>query len=120
MTEMVCITCPTGCQLRVAVSGDEITVAGNECKRGQAFAIAELTNPVRTLCSTVRTAFAQAPMLPVRTDRDIPKEKMHDVMRLIAGVVVEQPIACGEVICGLAPVCEGNLIATSNLLLNLN
>jgi len=68
----------------------------------------------------VRTAFAQAPMLPVRTDRDIPKENMHDVMRLIAGVVVEKPVACGEIICSLAPVCEGNIIATSNLLLNLN
>ena len=113
MTELICITCPTGCLLQVERAGDAITVTGNECKRGEAFAKAELTRPMRTLCSTVRTA--RAVMLPVRTDRDIPKEKISEVMRLIAKIIVDKPTACGEIICGLAPVCEGNIIATSNI-----
>ena len=114
MTEMICITCPTGCPLQVERDGDSITVTGNECRRGEAFARAELTRPMRTLCSTVRTN--KNVMLPVRTDRDVPKESIQDVMRLIAGVIVEKPVACGEIICSLSPVCEGNIVATSNLM----
>lgn len=119
MTEFICITCPTGCHLQAEWNGDTLTVTGNECKRGEAFARAELTHPMRSLCSTVRTVFPQAPMLPVRTDREIPKEKIREVMKFIAGLVVDIPLACGEIVASLAPVCEGNLIATSNLLINI-
>ncbi|MDR0530631.1 MAG: DUF1667 domain-containing protein [Oscillospiraceae bacterium] len=116
MREFICITCPTGCHLTVEGSGDEAKVSGNECKRGEAFARAELTCPTRTICSTVRTAFGHAPMLPVRTDREVPKDCIPAVMRLIANVLVKEPIACGETVIPLDPVCEGTLIATSNLL----
>jgi len=117
MTEMICITCPTGCLLQAELSGDTLTVTGHECKRGEAFAQAELTHPLRTLCTTVRTNCDI--MLPVRTDREIPKEKISEVMRLIAGIIIDKPVACGEIICGLAPICEGNIIATSNLMSNI-
>jgi CxxC motif-containing protein len=116
MTELICITCPTGCSLQAELVGEKLTVTGNECKRGLAFARAELTRPLRSLCSTVRTAFPGAPMLPVRTDREIPKEKIPEVMRLLAGVLLKEPIACGGIVCTLEPICEGNLIATSNLI----
>jgi len=116
MTELICITCPTGCLLQAELDGDTLTVTGNECKRGEAFARAELTHPMRSLCSTVRTN--QAVMLPVRTDREIPKEKISEVMCLIAKIIIEKPVACGEIIQSLVPICEGNLIATSNILVN--
>jgi len=116
MTELICITCPTGCLLHVERTGDSFTISGNECKRGVDFAQAELTRPLRTLCSTVRTN--RGVMLPVRTDRDIPKEKISEVMRLIAKIIVEEHVKCGEIIAALSPICDGNIIATSNLMSN--
>jgi len=110
MTQLICITCPTGCRLEAELLGNsDVRVTGNACKRGVDFALAELTHPMRTLCSTVRI---KGGMLPVRTDREIPKGKMREVMARIAGVIAEGPVACGDVVCGLAPVCEGNMIAT--------
>jgi len=117
MKELICITCPTGCKLLAELTPDGgVNVTGHTCKRGVDFALAELTNPMRTLCSTVRTAFAECPMLPVRTDREIPKGKMAQVMRLLTGVVIDKRLACGDVAADLSPVCEGNMIATSDWL----
>jgi len=121
MKELICITCPAGCKLLAELTpGGGVNVTGNTCKRGVDFALAELTNPMRTLCSTVRTAFAECPMLPVRTDREIPKGKMAQVMRLLTGVMIEKRIACGDVAATLSPVCEGNMIATSDWLMEVS
>ena len=117
MQELICITCPAGCKLQAELTPNGgVTVTGNTCKRGIDFALAELTNPMRTLCSTVRTAFAACPMLPVRTDREIPKTKMAEAMRLLTDVIIDKPLACGDVAVSLAPVCEGNFVATSDWL----
>ena len=118
MTQLICITCPVGCKLEAALSGGELTVTGHACKRGIDFARAELTAPMRTLCTTVRVALPGAEhseateMLPVRTGGEIPKEAMMPVMRLLAGVTVTKPVKCGDVVATLTPICEGNIIAT--------
>ena len=81
MKELVCIGCPRGCQLKIEKNNrDEWVVTGNTCKRGEAFAISEMTAPKRTICSVVKTAFPETPVLPVRVSADIPKERIFDVM----------------------------------------
>ena len=118
MKELICITCPAGCKLLAELTPDGgVNVTGNTCKRGVDFALAELTNPMRTLCSTVRTAFEGCPMIPVRTDREIPKGKIAEAMRLLTGVIVDKPLACGDTVASLSPICEGNFIATSDWLM---
>jgi len=112
MKQLICITCPVGCKLEAELTGDNLTVTGHACKRGIDFAMAELTNPMRTLCSTVRTNAPDCPMLPVRTDREIPKGDMMAVMRLLAGVEVATPKVCGDIVADLSLICEGNMIAT--------
>ena len=66
---MVCIVCPNGCRLKVSRDGDKIDVQGAKCKRGVAFGTTELTNPTRSLTTTVDTAFSDMPRLPVKTIR---------------------------------------------------
>jgi len=115
MKELICITCPAGCKLLAELTPEGgVNVTGHTCKRGVDFALAELTRPTRTLCSTVRARGGPAPMLPVRTDREIPKGKIAEVMRLLTGIVVERSMRCGEVVTGLMPICEENMIATSD------
>ena len=77
MTELICITCPKGCHLRV----DEekgFAVTGNSCPRGAEYGRNELQHPVRTVTSTVRIQGADLPRLPVKTDRPLAKEKIFD------------------------------------------
>ena len=51
-----CIVCPMGCSVDVEIENDKIIgVKGNTCKRGEEYVKAEITNPVRTITTTVKT-----------------------------------------------------------------
>ncbi|MDR2159904.1 MAG: DUF1667 domain-containing protein [Treponema sp.] len=114
MKELLCIVCPNGCRLRVEESGGGIQVAGNQCKRGIDFARAEITNPTRTLTTTVRTVFPEVPALPVRTAGEIPKGKIGEAMAFLATVVVGEPLRIGAAAAELPGM--GRVIVTSNVL----
>ena len=114
MIEMYCITCPNGCLMQVNEESNPPVVEGNACKRGADFAVTELTNPTRTLTSTVRTSFPGIPVLPVRTDGEIPKKKIMEVMQALSSVVVRQPLDCGDTVVGNAAGTGVRIIATSD------
>ena len=111
---MLCIVCPNGCRLLVDESGGAIEVAGNQCKRGIDFARMEITCPTRTLTTTVRTIFPEVPALPVRTEGEIPKGKIGEVMAFLAGVIIREPVRIGEAAAELPGI--GRIIVTSNVL----
>ena len=69
MRNLVCIECPIGCSLTAEKSGEQWEVKGNRCTNGVDFAINEITDPRRSICSTVRTTFKTVPRLSVRTRR---------------------------------------------------
>ena len=112
MKNLICIVCPNGCRLHVAEDG---TVSGQGCKRGVAFAQQELQAPMRSLTTTVKTKLAQCPVLAVRTDGEIPKGLIFDAVQALAAVVVEQPLAAGDVVVQdlLGTGCR--VIATENV-----
>lgn len=116
MREMTCIVCPNGCKLTVDDSKEEIQVTGNLCKRGYAFAVTELTHPMRTICSTVRTAFPETPVVPVRVSAEIPKERIFDVMREINQVYVTERVGNGDVVIPDVLGLGVDVIVTSDVL----
>lgn len=114
---MICITCPRGCTMQVTTEDDgTITVTGNTCKRGEKFAKQELTNPTRTICSTVATAFPETPVLPCRVSAEIPKDRIFDVMKEINGVTVRERIGRGDVIIPDVLGLGVDVICTSDVL----
>lgn len=117
MKEFVCIVCPRGCTLKAECSGGEITVSGNSCKRGEKFAVDEMTHPMRTICSTVATVFPDAPVLPVRVSSEIPKEKIRDVMTEINKAVVTERINRGDTVIKNVLGLGADIIATSDILI---
>ena len=119
MKEFNCIGCPRGCLLHVELVDGEYAVTGNTCPRGEKFAVSEMTDPRRTICSTVRTAFADAPVLPVRVSDDIPKNRIFDVMAEINKVMLTERIGRGDVIIENVLGLGVNVISTSNLLKNI-
>lgn len=114
--EMICITCPNGCALRVEENDGKITVTGNKCPRGVAFATTELTHPMRTICSTVRTVYPAVPVIPVRVTKEIPKQRIFDVMRELDSIRVEEALGRGEVLIGNVLGLGADIIVTSNVL----
>lgn len=116
MKNLTCIVCPNSCELAVEHEANQgWQVTGHLCTRGVDFAVNELTNPTRTVCSTVKTAFLEVPRLPVRTDREIPRQEILRVMELINTVVLDRPVHSGE--CILTDVLGTgiNVIASSDL-----
>lgn len=109
--ELVCIVCPRGC--RITVDGDKIT--GNTCKKGLEFAQNEMTCPMRTVCSTVATTFSEMPVLPVRTNGEIPKAKIEELMTLINSIVVDKKVKKGDIIAENIVGTSVNLIATESV-----
>lgn len=118
MREMVCIVCPRGCTMKIDGEGENITVTGNSCKRGAQFAVSEMTAPARTICTTVKTVFPEAPVLPVRVSAEIPKDRIFDVMREINKTTVSERIGRGDVVIKNVLGLEADIIATSSLLKN--
>ena len=117
MKELVCIVCPRSCRMQADTAADgKITVTGNTCKRGYDFAVNELTDPKRTLCTTVRTAFAHTPVLPVRLSGEIPKARIFDVMREIGKTVVAIPIGRGDAVITDVLGLGVDVISTSDIL----
>lgn len=111
MTELVCIVCPRGCRISI----DNGVVSGNGCKRGEAFSLSEMTCPMRTVCSTVATTFEDYPVLPVRTNGEIPKDKIADLMKEINAVVVDKKIKRGDVVIQNVVGTDVNVIASASI-----
>ncbi|MCD7775602.1 MAG: DUF1667 domain-containing protein [Clostridiales bacterium] len=116
MIELTCIECPNGCAMTVDNSENEIKVTGNRCKRGVSFAVSELTNPMRTICSTVKTAFDFCPVLPVRVSGEIPKDKIFEVMAVINKTTVKNKVRRGDIIIPDVLNLGVDIIATSDIL----
>lgn len=115
--ELTCINCPLGCALTVskdAASG-ELIVTGNTCPRGADYARKEVTDPRRIVTSTVRVEGGTLPVVSVKTERDIPKGLIFEVMKAINSIQVNAPVHIGDVI--LADVCQTGVavIATQNV-----
>lgn len=96
--EFVCIVCPVGCNLKVRGEGEDFTVTGNTCPRGEKYGKQEMIAPMRTICSTVKVRNGFLHLVPVKTSAEIPKEKIFDVMKVINKVEIDAPVKLGQVI----------------------
>ena len=115
---LTCIVCPIGCQLEVTIddAGKPVKVDGNTCKRGEAYAMNEFTDPRRTLTTTVKICGSNADkFLPVRTSSPIPKPKMFEAMTLVNGLCATAPVKVGDVICKDFIEAGIDLIACKNI-----
>ena len=113
---ITCIVCPNSCSLKVSIDGDNITVEGNRCNRGMQFALTEIKNPVRTVTSTVATTFKKHVVLPCRTTKEVPKEKVFEVIEQINKVLVDKPLKRGDIIIENILGLDSDIIATTDLL----
>lgn len=112
MKELTCIVCPRGCRLHV---DDDMNVTGNFCPRGKEYAISELTNPVRTITSSVKVSNRPYTLVSVKTTKPVPKEKIFDVMREIDKISVEAPVRIGQVVKTKVLGLDSDIVITKNI-----
>ena len=109
---LTCIECPMGCAIEVELNDGKVTsVKGNNCPRGKAYAESEVICPVRVVTSSVRMTSGK--MLPVKTDRPVPKTQIFSVMKKVGGLHPSAPVHIGDI---LLENIEGdaNLVATDD------
>lgn len=111
--KFICIQCPRGCHLEV--NDEDMTVTGNSCPRGEAYGKAEVTNPVRTITSTVKIEGNEAPRVSVRTDKPISKKLMFDVMKELDKVTLKAPVNVGDVAVEHILGTDVNVIVTKKM-----
>lgn len=95
---LICISCPLGCNLTVTIDGEDVTVTGNTCKNGEKYGIEEVTNPKRVIPSTVVIRNGKLPRLPVKTADAVPKGMIFEIMDEINKAVATAPVKMGDVI----------------------
>ena len=111
-----CIVCPNGCVIETQLEdGRLLSLKGNKCKRGEEYVQQELTDPRRTIATTVPITGAALPLCSVRLNRPIPKREIFHVMSQIAGVRLNAPVRIGQIVlknvCGL----DSDVVVTKNM-----
>jgi CxxC motif-containing protein len=110
-----------GCRIWVDPSPEGgLTVSGNRCPRGAAYAREEFLAPKRTVTATLR---AKAPeravggvrRIPCRTASPFPKERVAELLAAIYALEAPLPVARGQVLIRDALGLGIDVVATRTL-----
>ena len=140
---ITCIICPNGCLLSadVSVPGTDASVTGTEfqrstdspgtgaefrrsingpvtgagCPRGEAYFIQEITDPRRTLTSSVLVTGGEIPLCNVRLTEPVPIARIPDVMKEIRKMKIEAPLESGTVLIRDVLGLGSDVIATKTI-----
>ena len=113
--EIICTVCPRGCHIQVEGEGEKIlSLEGQGCKRGAEYATAEFAHPVRILTTTVKLSGVND-LLPVRSNKPLPKEKIMECIAVIRAAQAKTPVKCYDVIIPDICGCGVDIVATKTV-----
>jgi len=111
MRELTCIVCPIGCSLSIEETSSSsslasLTITGNRCHRGAAYAEEEIRAPKRVVTATCGIALTPevpgsraltAPRrIPVKSSAPCPKEKILELLKDIYSLKLSLPVKAGD------------------------
>ena len=73
------------------------------------------TNPVRVLTTTVRLKGGKLPVLPVKSDKPLPKDLLFECMKVINAIEYEAPAALGDIVAENISGSGVNIVATRSI-----
>jgi len=112
----VCVVCPIGCEIDVVHDGGKIiSMEGNKCEKSEEFVNQELIEPMRILTTTVRIEGSRWPVIPVRTDKAVPKRLFPRIMRQLRRIKLQAPVNMLDVVAGDIVGTGANIIATRTM-----
>ncbi len=102
--ELTCIQCPLGCRLKVegprsstgALDPVSLSVAGNRCPKGDAWAREEVTDPRRVLTTSVRVRGGVRELASVKFREALPLGSLTRVMEVLRALSLPAPVVEGQ------------------------
>lgn len=113
--DITCIACPVGCEIIVEDTENGYLITGYACAGGKDYALQEVTVPRRILTSTIAVEGGILPVLPVKTDKAIPKDMIFKCMEEINKIKVKAPISIGDIVLENIFNTGANVVATRNM-----
>jgi CxxC motif-containing protein len=114
--KLICITCPMGCTLEVTHDGKTVyEVTGNGCKKGIAYAEAEMSDPRRMITSTVKVRGGPHPLVAVYTAAPVPKPLIFDLLAALRQVELQAPVKMGQIVLENALGTGVNVVASRDM-----
>ena len=111
-----CIVCPNGCEIDTEYEGNTVlSVKGNLCPKGKTYVTQELSDPRRTIATSVRVTGGILPLASVRLTSPIPKDRIFDVMAEIKRQVLPAPVQIGDVVIPDVLGLGSDVIVTKNV-----
>lgn len=111
-----CVICPLGCEIDVELqNGNVVSMEGSKCEKGKEFVLQELEEAMRILTTTIPVKGAKWAMVPVRTDKPIPKRLLSKVIEQLADIELQAPVKMYHVIVKDVAGTDANIVATRNM-----
>ncbi|MCX7795290.1 MAG: DUF1667 domain-containing protein [bacterium] len=95
MKILTCIVCPVGCKIKIDENGN---ILGARCDRGLSFVKRELLSPERILTTTIRVDRGIVKVVPVKSTKSIPKERLREIVKKVSTISVKAPIRRGDIL----------------------
>jgi CxxC motif-containing protein len=112
----VCVVCPIGCEIDVVHDGKKIiSMEGNKCEKSEEFVRQELIEPMRILTTTVRIQGARWAVIPVRSDKAVPKRLFRRIMKQVRRLSLQAPVNMLDVVVSDVLRTGANIIATRTM-----
>jgi len=112
---MTCICCPLGCRVHIEKKGKKTQITGHRCKKGEEYALQEIRDPRRILTTTVSIKNGMLCLLPVKSNKEIPKSLVKACVIELSKICVSAPIKCGDLICRNILGTEVDIIASRDM-----
>lgn len=111
-----CIICPNGCEIETEYEGSQVlSITGNLCRKGHTYVTQELSDPRRTIATSVRVEGGTMPLASVRLTKAIPKDRIFDVMHEINRQTLSAPVHIGDVVIKNILDLDSDVIVTKNI-----
>jgi CxxC motif-containing protein len=105
---ITCIICPIGCSLAVDKNANgELSISGNKCPRGSAYAQEEIQSPKRIVTASCKVNQSKEEKnlhhkthrrISVKSNSPCPKNMIDDLLKDIYTTSVTLPVKAGDVI----------------------
>lgn len=111
-----CILCPNSCEITVSYEGKTVlTTEGNKCDKGRVYVTQELTDPKRTVTSSVLVTGGDRPLASVRLTAPISRDLIFPLMEKLQTIVLTAPVVPGTLVLEKVFGTDADLITTSTV-----
>lgn len=114
---IICIVCPVSCPVEAEWTKEDgvQSIKGHLCKLAYDYVASELFDPRRTMTTSMGVDGGDWPLVSVRTNPPLPKDRLLEAMDEIIGRRVPAPVKVGDVLIEDLLGTGTDIVATRNV-----